>query len=548
MIKIDKIKSKFTDKKLLFAFWRATGETQHQHYYLILKKMFKKIIVFDTERNYFFYGKDLMRERLLETIRKEKPDYIFFLLLYDEIDPLTLIEIKKISPGTKILNLFGDDDWRFEDFSRYYIPFLDYAFVHHNVIDKYRKDGFRNVFFTLAMNTELFRPLNLRKEYDVTFFGGPSEYRTNFLKFLIKKGINVKVFGRGWATYHELEKYYGGYLNAEKLIDIINKTKIIIGFSHGGYGNLQVKGRFFEVAACKSFALIEHTSKYYKFFKKDDEIVMFSGKESLLKKINYYLTHDDEREKIANNAYKKVLKNHNQQIKLKEFFLKVDRIETKKRLNVNLKNKVLSLNINDFKCSLEETKEKIEKEKTHYISLDIGSFKRHPLQYYIQTYSLKKSGKNISCCDYYVSSRKLKKYLLFKAKYTFTFKKFFFKKLITPVQLMFTKKYFLENITQILTSINNKEFGFINDDNTSFVSIPLVEIYELPKLKGDIIQDVYQMKFLDKLFSLYCQKKLFKSSYIYKLMLESLNNKFFIIRSLTNSVLDKGKISRMKKY
>ena len=136
-------------EKLLFAFWRAESkeDSGYQHWYLPLKKIFGKVIVFDTSKNYFRYGRDVMNERLLEYVKIEKPDYIFFDLVYDEISIETILEVRRVAPNAKTINLYADDDWRYEDFSRFYAPFFDYSILTQDEGIMYKHDGIKNVFF-----------------------------------------------------------------------------------------------------------------------------------------------------------------------------------------------------------------------------------------------------------------------------------------------------------------------------------------------------------------------------------------------------------------
>ena len=59
----------------------------------------------------------------------------------------------------------------------------------------------------------------------------------------------------------------------------------------------------------------ELTSGYSEF-----RPISFSDKEDLLKKINYYLIHEQERESIAQSGRKKVLKLYNSELFLKKIF------------------------------------------------------------------------------------------------------------------------------------------------------------------------------------------------------------------------------------
>ena len=112
---------KFKDKKLLFAAWAAENKayTSYQYFYNPLNKIFKNISLFDPQRNMYKYGREKMNQLFLELVKDEQPDYIFFWLIYDEFYLDTLKNIKKVSPKTKTINFFGDDDTLFDSFTRF---------------------------------------------------------------------------------------------------------------------------------------------------------------------------------------------------------------------------------------------------------------------------------------------------------------------------------------------------------------------------------------------------------------------------------------------
>jgi len=67
-----------------------------------------------------------------------------------------------------------------------------------------------------------------------------------------------------------------------------------------------MKGKFFEGSSCKTFVLTGYCDEYPRLLKEGKEIIMYQDREDLLEKINYYLKHEKEREKIANITYKKI--------------------------------------------------------------------------------------------------------------------------------------------------------------------------------------------------------------------------------------------------
>ena len=179
--------------------------------------------------------------------------------------------------------------------------------------------------------------------------------------------------------------------------------------------------------------------------------------------------------------------------------------------------------------------------KFDFVCFDAKDSESSPYKLFLQVWSLLKSGKDISCCDYYVNSKTLGDYLLFKAKYAFDrLKPKEFHKLITPWNLMFTRDYFIKNYNTIRDFTLGKFPIFINKDNTEFVSIPLVKTNYFGKTNYQSFDIAFQPKFLDKLYSLYYQKKFFTLYPFYLIF------KPFILKKIINTFLDKSKTNKLK--
>lgn len=541
------------DKSILYAVWRGDSNEDHPYHNwrVIFEKLFGKFIAFDTAKTYFRYGKKETNKRFLKIVQKDKPDYIFFSIVYDEFDLQALQAIKKISPSTKMIALISDDDWRFEDYSRYYAPLFDYTILMHDVRKEYKKEGIKNVIFWYwAFNCEVLKPLNLEKKYDVTFIGSPRASRFELVKYLIDNGINIHIWGDGWAKYPELKGRYHGTLSTEDFVKVINQSRINMNFSMGGHGEPQVKGRPWEIASCGSFALVERCEDFKKFFKEDKEIAMFNfnDKEDMLKKVKYYLAHEKEREEIAKKAYNKTILFHNQIERVSNFFKET--INDKPFPYIEKyplkKNRFLALSHEDLMKNREEIVKKIK--NSDYIYFKDKKNKQYKYREFLQAYSLEKTGKDISCCDYYVNSPILENYLLFKVNDAFNkLKMAEFTKVVNLYQLMFKKDYFIENLDKIKAFAMGGKSDIFSKETTACVAVPLIEMNYIPKEDYKIMKSIYQMKFLDQLYSLYFQKKLFFSLYPYALFFKSLFGNRFILRNLYETLRDKGKIGKLKR-
>ena len=68
--------------------------------------------------------------------------------------------------------------------------------------------------------------------------------------------------------------------------------------------------RAFDIMGCGGFLLSNFQEDFLEYFEPDEDVVFYSSYEELLDKVEFYLNHDQERQRIARNAYKKVAAEH----------------------------------------------------------------------------------------------------------------------------------------------------------------------------------------------------------------------------------------------
>ena len=535
--------------KILFLETNSEYYSFFQNMYLTLERFCKNILYFNRRDNYFKYGKEKMNEMLLDLIKKEKPDYVFTWLTWDEFYVDTLLKINKISPKTKTVVIFGDDTIQFYDFSRYYALLFNYVFTTlKSYQQKYKEEGVRNVFFTSLTDAENFHHIKTEKKYDVTFIGSQKldkSGRYDYIKYLKDKGIKVRVFGFGWENYPEIKDIYGGPLESDAVVKIINESKINLCFSKDNFGKPQMKAKIFEVGACKAFTLAEYAPDYDNYFTEGKDIVFFRNKEELLEKVNYFLKKEKERENFAEEAYKKVRKEYALHEELKSFILKT-RKDTPVLKLPPTKKTVFRIGKKEIDLGTENLKKLIE--KYDYVSFQTNYSEHLKYKDFFQMYSLEKSKKPISCCNYYVFTKSLGDYLLFFTRDGRTLlNKEEFNSLLDINQLMVTKEYFLNNYETLRESFHGKKIDFVNLETTSFVAMPLVRISILKTKDYDILKKAFGLKYLYKLYSLLHQKKIFSAIFASFLIAHSIAGKTFILKSLIDNIKDKNIRAKLKR-
>lgn len=128
-------------------------------------------------------------------------------------------------------------------------------------------------------------PIRSEKRYDISFIGNPYGDRQRWLD-----RVNATVLS---------DRYNIGHAKA------VGQTKINLNFTGGGGPS----DRAYKILAAGGFLLSQdysHMDKYGLVPGKD--FAMFNSESELLRKCEYYWSHDDERDKIAKHGFETVQK------------------------------------------------------------------------------------------------------------------------------------------------------------------------------------------------------------------------------------------------
>ncbi len=75
--------------------------------------------------------------------------------------------------------------------------------------------------------------------------------------------------------------------------------------------------RIFDILGCGGFLITNYQPELLDYFVPDQDLVLYDSIPDLINKLDYYLTHESEREQIAKNGYNKVKQFHTYEIRLK---------------------------------------------------------------------------------------------------------------------------------------------------------------------------------------------------------------------------------------
>lgn len=221
--------------------------------------------------------------------------------------------------------------WAIEDppdFERLSLPFAknsDYTFTpSQECIGHYKKHGIEAHLLMFACLPSFHKRVKPEKKYmhDIIFVGN-NYYRHSarvwgreiILKPLIARNYNLKVYGNHWWLdpsygYVLNEEFYGGYLQYEDLPTAYSSVKIVLGMHSVDTCKTMMSMRTYEVLGCGAFFLTQWTPAIENLFENHKHLVWSKSAEETVELVNYFLKHDQEREKIAKQGQEFVYKYH----------------------------------------------------------------------------------------------------------------------------------------------------------------------------------------------------------------------------------------------
>jgi len=125
--------------------------------------------------------------------------------------------------------------------------------------------------------------------------------------------LTLKIYGSGWEADAVLkDKAFGEIPSGEEVSKVYAASKINVNLSHSTNNHPRV----FDVIASGGFLLTRLTPEDEKpggigdCFQAGKEIEVFRTKKEMREKIEYYLSHDEERASIARRGYERFLREH----------------------------------------------------------------------------------------------------------------------------------------------------------------------------------------------------------------------------------------------
>lgn len=187
----------------------------------------------------------------------------------------------------------------------------------------------------MACDPEVHHPVSCsaaeKKKYgsDIVFVGSHYPDRAALFEKLV--GCDLAIWGPGWnalADESPLRRFIrGAHTTPAEWLKIYSASKIILATHYHDRENrfpvYQASPRVFEALACGAFVICDDQRDVFSLFNDGKDLVRFLDATDLVRKVNHYLAHPEERDKIAAQGYGNVLNNHTYIHRIKELLSKI---------------------------------------------------------------------------------------------------------------------------------------------------------------------------------------------------------------------------------
>ena len=308
----------------------------------------------------------LLGAELLRQVRQahaRRPIDLLFTYFYSAyVEPAVIREVRRM--GICTVNWYCNGSFQFHLVEEI-APAYDYCLVPERFrLADYRRAGATPIYCQEAANPNVYRPADVPVEFDVTFVGQRYGNRPGYVKRLIERGVDVRVWGPRWTEPPdkrfdpagggakgelpacaltasvtgldaELLRRAGPALSDGELVTMYSRSRVNLGFSavarvprDGSEPIRQVRLRDFEVPMSGGFYLTEHFDELCAFFEPGPEIVTFRTPDELADKAAYYLRHPAERERIRQAGLRRARAEHTWHARFRQVFRTIGLPET----------------------------------------------------------------------------------------------------------------------------------------------------------------------------------------------------------------------------
>jgi len=231
-----------------------------------------------------------------------KPDLIF--IQVQDGGPISVQTVEQLSKISLAINWTGDARQPIPLWYYHWSPYCITCFSNELDVNVFKQKGLKSEYLQIGIDPEIFHYYEGEKGNDIVFMANrymhfPESRNREFIANKLKKtyGNHFSLIGNGWPNANL-------NLNGNQIAEarFYSGSKIAINHSQFAIDRYS-SDRLYRILASGCFCLSHHFPGIEKDFEPGKHLVTYHNPEDMINKINYYLEHAEEREKIRQAGY-----------------------------------------------------------------------------------------------------------------------------------------------------------------------------------------------------------------------------------------------------
>jgi len=240
---------------------------------------------------FYYQYEEYNIEDLYETVRDNNPDFVI-IAAYNIVHT----ELIRLKEHTKIYVLQSDDRWRYANFSKYWIPFVDGVITFEGEIENYVSDG---------LKAENFH--KMKWAFNPNMMAKNSEHSSANILASHTGGIHgnrremiAKFKGNGLDIYNEQTNSY------EETKNIWARSKFSMCFTNNSLNSgKELKGRVVEIPNW-CVLVTEYFPDMEQYYDMENDVISFVEVKEAIDKMNRLSSDENEYKRIFENGKRKL--------------------------------------------------------------------------------------------------------------------------------------------------------------------------------------------------------------------------------------------------
>ena len=169
--------------------------------------------------------------------------------------------------------------------------------------------GIKAFYIPQFTNPERFKPAENEAKVTEVLFVGSNHSRKGRLSvnYAVDAKADLSVYGKFWETFLAPEYLKGNYIDNDELYKYYSGAKVVLNdhredMRYFGF----VSNRIYDVTASGGFVFTDYLPEIEKAY--GDSIATYKSEQEFKEKLEYYLSHDSERQNMAKRAREITLK------------------------------------------------------------------------------------------------------------------------------------------------------------------------------------------------------------------------------------------------